>query len=151
MSKVDSTLLGIIIGAIGTYLTLRYNYKALFAKTVSESRNRWIDIFRENISIMLAETESYIRLREMCLCFGSNTALKDGHYNSFCKARNMIISRLNENEDDHIMLQSSIMQLNIDQINMLKFAKMRELILIQTRFILKPEWERVKEEANGEK
>ena len=87
----------------------------------------------------------------MCLCFGSNTALKDGHYNSFCKARNMIISRLNENEDDHIMLQSSIMQLNIDQINMLKFAKMRELILIQTRFILKPEWERVKEEANGEK
>ena len=130
MSKVDSTLLGIIIGAIGTYLTLCYNYKALFAKTVSESRNRWIDIFRENISIMLAEAESYIRLREMCLCFESNTALKDGHYNSFCKARNMIISRLNENEDDHIMLQSSIMQLNIDKLNMLKFAKMRELIFI---------------------
>lgn len=142
---LTSGLIGTIIGAIGTFMMLRFHYHELYAKTISESRNRWIDLFRENISVMLAESEMYLT--------GDNI----NHYGKYSKAKNRILIRLNEKEPEHNLLQTRIMELD----NLLgtedskekrdQFVKLKEIIMIQTRHILKTEWERVKDEACGRK
>ena len=61
-------LIGAIIAFIGVVLSVsiplfislktnRYDYNQLFAKTVSESRNKWLNEMRNLISTMLAEVK----------------------------------------------------------------------------------------------
>ena len=58
MNWVDGALIGALVGALVTIVlgltTLKFNYKNLYASTVSNSRNNWINIFRDEISQFLA-------------------------------------------------------------------------------------------------
>ena len=66
---MDSEVIAAIIALSGAILSIgislfislgtsRYNYNKLFAKTVSESRNKWLNEMRDFISTMLAEVKN---------------------------------------------------------------------------------------------
>ena len=134
ITAVVSALVGAIIGTIGTYFTLRYNYRQLFADTVSKSRNKWLDEMRENISIMLAEARK---------------KLSDGYDKTkFYIVRNQVLLRLNGSEPKHALLKKEIERYETCQ-SLSEIINIEENILIISEPLLKREWERVKKEAKG--
>ena len=55
-------LVGALVSVLVSWLvskkTIKYNYKELFAETVSQSRNKWLNEMRDFISTMLAEVQN---------------------------------------------------------------------------------------------
>lgn len=138
MEEWIAGLIGAIIGALITFivsiLTLRFNYKQLFAQTVSQSRNQWLNEMRENISIMLAEA---------CKCM--NTYKSREYY----IAQNQVLLRMNNREPLHLMLTQEIKKLESCTVN--TFRTCEANILAISEALLKREWELVKKEAKGGK
>lgn len=125
-------IISAVISLTLSYFTNRYNYRHLFAETVSQSRNKWLNEMRDFISTMLAEAQ-----------FPNpkpRTFTK-----KYWKARNEIMLRLNLNEPLHLMLKNEI--LTLDNNNNKKTI---ENIISISQLLLKEEWEKVKKEAKGE-
>lgn len=146
MEKWQITLLcGIIatvVSMITSNITTRFSYKQLFAETVSQSRNKWLNEMRGFISIMLTEVQKP--------CSNKNAQDNDSssarheRTSDYWKARNEIMLRLNLNEPLHLMLKNEILNLdnNSDE-------KTIENIIAISQTLLKEEWEKVKKEARG--
>ncbi len=126
---LSGVVLSVGISFIVSLWTRRYNYNQLFAETVSESRNKWLNEMRGFISTMLAEAQSR----------------NSGRTKKYWKARNEIMLRLNLNEPLHLMLKNEI--LTLDNNNNKKTI---ENIISISQLLLKEEWEKVKKEAKGE-
>ena len=129
---LGGVILSVGISFIVSLWTRRYNYNQLFAETVSESRNKWLNEMRDSISTMLAEAQ-----------FPNpkpRTFTK-----KYWKTRNEVILRLNLNEPLHLMLKNEI--LNLDNNGNKKTI---ENIISISQLLLKEEWEKVKKEAKGE-
>ena len=145
-------LLGALIGAALTFfaswLLLRFQYRQLFAQTVSSNRMEWINVWRENISVFLARAEILNRYN-CCAAKCKNKTLLT-YEKELLEARNMITSRLNMNEELHKLMFKAINQISLQTPDK-EFAPKREYILELAREILKPEWERVKNEARGKR
>lgn len=158
MNEIVAALIGGVIGFLGSFLVLRFNYKQLFAQTVSSNRMDWINKWRENLSIFLANAEVLHEMtrnhngeiqacalnksmKYVCEC-EKYIALKT----EMLKSREMITSRLNLNEDLHRLMFATIKQIDIQSND---FFVQREYIEELARQILKPEWERLKREAKG--
>lgn len=142
MKEFFIALVGALIGSLVPFLTLRYNYRQLYAETVSKNRMDWINVWRENISVFLACAET---LRNNCSCISDEIlSIEKEMY----QARGMVVSRLNLNEENHkamlVLMDSFVVNCSEQD-----FANQREAILALARKILKPEWERVKNEARG--
>ena len=130
---------GAIIGFVASLLALRFNYKQLFAETVSKSRNVWLNEMRENISILLAESS---------VKFDKNNPSFD--IVTYHKAKNQVLLRMNNSEPLHLMLTKEIKSLdNCTDENSVRMCQ--ENILTTAEQILKREWEHVKTEAKGGK
>ena len=133
------TLIAAVISAVVSWLvakkTIRYNYKDLFAKTVSQSRNRWLNEMRSFISSMLAEAKR------------PSEKSTDNRTNAYWKARDEIILRLNLNEPLHIMLAKEIYDLDLPSADI---DDISNKIIEISQHLLKEEWEKVKKEAKGE-
>ena len=136
-------ILSVGISLLVALLTRRYNYHHLFAETVSKNRMEWINVWRENISTFLALAET---LHE-CYKKGTSCALCELK-KEMLKARAMITTRLNMTEELHCLMFAAIKQIDCSQSNT-QFEAQREYIEELARKILKPEWERVKNEAQG--
>lgn len=152
---MDSEVIAAIISVAGVFgsivisfiigvWTHSFNYKQLYAQTVSSNRMDWINVWRENVSKFLAcaellhnhkdeKTETFLNIEK-----------------EMYEARAMITSRLNLNEDTHAMMLLMINDFRI-QTTSADFYNQREAVLALAREILKPEWERVKKEARGKK
>ena len=145
MEKWQITLLCGIIAAvvsmITTNITTRFSYK-LFAETVSQSRNKWLNEMRSFIATMLAEVQKPPSI-ENVKDNNSSSAYPE-RTNAYWKARNEIMLRLNLNEPLHLMLKNEILNLdnNSDE-------KTIENIIAISQTLLKEEWEKVKKEAGG--
>ena len=133
----------IIITAINVILTLsisltvsllsrRYNYHQLFAETVSDSRNVWLNEMREYLSEMLAQADK------------AQNSYKPLEY---YRARNQVVLRLNLKESLHLMLLQQIKIL--DNCTIASYPTTRDNIIEISQIILKEEWEKVKSEAKG--
>lgn len=134
-----STAVSLAIGLA----TNKYNYRQLYAQTVSANRMEWINVWRENVSRFLACAEV---LHKPCATKNCEERLKIEK--EMYEARGMVVSRLNLSENDHramLLLMNSLS----DSCCKRDFVKRREAILALARKILKPEWERVKKEAKG--
>lgn len=132
---LGGVILSVGISFIVSLWTRRYNYNQLFAETVSESRNKWLNEMRDSISTMLAEAQ-----------FPNpkpRTFTK-----KYWKARNEIVLRLNLTEPLHQALFNEIKQL--DCINNSNQEQTINNIITFSQEILKEEWEKVKSEAKGE-
>lgn len=133
------TLIAAVISAVVSWLvakkTIRYNYKELFAETVSQSRNKWLNEMRAFISSMLAEAKR------------PSEEPTDKRTNAYWKARNQIMLRLNLNEPLHIMLAKEIYDLDLPSADI---DDISNKIIEISQHLLKEEWEKVKKEAKGE-
>ncbi len=132
--------------------TKRYNYNQLFAETVSQSRNKWLNEMRSFISAMLAEVQNPFPASKN----GGGTSLQNPtaraiateRTNKYWKARNQIILRLNVTET----LQNSLYReiLKLDCVNNSNEEQTIQNIIALSQLLLKDEWEKVKKEAKGE-
>lgn len=138
-----AALIGAVLGSICSLLTLRFSYKQLYAQVVSNSRMEWINIWRENLSKFLACAET-IRNNAATKC---DDKLMIEIEKEMYEARGMIVSRLNLNDKDHaamlVLLNSFTPKCSRED-----FINQREALFALERKILKPEWERVKKEAD---
>ena len=137
------SIISLIITVIFNILSRKKDYDNLYAKTVSSNRMDWINTFRDSISTLLAVGDVL-----------NNNFINQSQQNYACekvkfyKSKYNIITRLNLDEDiDRTLLK--LLEILDPQSNDYKLK--RELLLSLTRQKLKPEWERVKEEAKGEK
>lgn len=147
-TDILSGFLGAVVGATVSFLTLRYNYKDLYARNISANRMNWINNFREEISIIVAALKA-----------SPSRADKDKENVSFVfqaeKARAKLLTRLNMdtskpgNEYNKVMAEI----LNSVQFDGCKDKQDHyvEVLLDLSRKILEPEWKRVKQEAGGDK
>lgn len=125
-------LIGALIGSVGTFFTLRYNYRHLFAETVSQSRNRWLNELRESLSTIL---------------FENATDGNGGKNPKFHIAKYQVLLRLNPKETKHLLLMQLINRLEHCQCD--EKEAIKQAILTTSESILKEEWMRVKREARG--
>lgn len=145
---VLSTGISLIV-ALGTK---RYNYNQLFAETVSQSRNKWLNEMRSFISAMLAEVKNPSPSSKN----GGGTlsqnsaaqAIATERTNEYWKARNQIILRLNVTETLQESLYHEILKL--DCVNNSDEEQTIQNIITLSQLLLKDEWEKVKKEAKGE-
>ena len=135
-----SAIIGALFGFIASWLTLRFNYRQLFAQTVSSNRMDWINVWRENISKLLACAEILHTSKE------ENTEYKK----EFLEARGRILTRLNLNENNHVLMYGALTHFDYSSQNGRFYSQLAEIIELAQK-ILKPEWERVKKEAKGAK
>ena len=146
-------LVGVLVSALVSWLvskkTIKYNYKELFAETVSKSRNKWLNAMRDFISTMLAEVQNPCPIaKDDEVCKNAECVLKSNNTlrtNKYWKARNEILLRLNLSEPLHLMLRNEILQLDSNN-----NEKTIEDIILISQSLLKEEWEKVKKEAKGE-
>ena len=141
MEEIFSGLIGAIVGAFGACLTLRFNYRQLFAENVSKSRMQWIDNFREELSIILGVAR---------LSKAEKSSKYDLIYKAE-KARVKLLTRLNLNTKKYGNEFNELFQ---DKLRTLKFDESyteEELfdIIEISRKILEHEWKIVKNEAKG--
>ena len=137
---VVSVLVTIAFGII----THRYNYNQLFAQTISSNRMEWINVWRENISKFLACAE-FLHKHKDKKCEKCCEYEKEMY-----QAKSMIGSRLNLTEENHVLMKASLDNFDYNDDEKTFIAK-REYILELARQILKPEWERLKDEAKGKR
>ena len=151
---MDSQIISAIIAVCGVFVTVtvtfvigllarRFNYKHLYAETVSSNRMDWINAWHENISRFIACAEI---LHKHTKPSAERLKIEKELY----EARAMITSRLNLNEDTHVAMLTLLNNFRI-QTTPADFSNQREAVLALAREILKPEWERVKKEARGKK
>lgn len=153
LAGLTGGLVGAVLSFIISFLTLRFNYRQLFAETVSKNRMEWINVWRENIAIFLSRAQA-LREKEK-RCGGVHRFIKSDQGDSVSleaelyKARSMITMRLNMEEEPHILMYGALMNFDWKMKDDLDFKKQCEVVELLAREILKPEWERVKKEAKG--
>lgn len=141
-------LAGVLVSVLITLLlglaTRKYNYHQLFAETVSQSRNTWLNEMRDFISTLIAEA----RILQI-----KNTDDEEYivHFKSYYKTREQIELRLNLQEINHTALKQNLIELD----KLIESPDNKKLNLIINNIeeiaqkILKEEWEKVKIEAKG--
>ena len=95
-------LVGVILSVTVSFIVSmgvkRYNYHQLFAETVSQSRNRWLNEMRDYISTIIEKAKSRATQTE-----------------EYQKARAEVLLRLNKNETYHVLLAKEIRKLDNPQ------------------------------------
>lgn len=134
--------LSVMVTIAFNLLESKYNYKKLFAETVSTNRMDWINVWRENVSEFLAASQ----------VLHSYTVYAGKEFDEYVfrqqKAKEMVTTRLNLTEEAHVQFLAAINAVNYRSKDE-TFSCACELVELLARSILKPEWERVKREAKG--
>lgn len=156
MEGFYGALVGAIIGGFITSIvcvfTLRFSYHELYAKTVSSSRNEWINLWRDEISyfIALADILKSNNLNK------ENNSMDKGNYlkllEEYNVSKNKIIMSLNLNEKKHQEVYLLLTKIDsINNTNDINYNVTKECLMSVSRDLLKEEWERVKLEDRGKK
>lgn len=172
MTEALCTLLGAVIGAIISFLTVK---RTIYNETVSQRRNVWLNEMREYISQMLAYKKVIVACKNNSACIkpenceihnNGNDAIDAEGQTSGCNesithrrcyiefvekyetAKNQVLIRLNLSEQKHQLLKSTIEDLDNDSKN---YNDVAPIIIEISRSILKDEWEKVKKETKGGK
>lgn len=160
MSEWVAGLIGALVGALITFiasiLTLRFNYKQLFAQTVSENRMDWINHFREEFSIILG-TANFLsdnpinESKKGCKICDQECAKK--MILEAERARMKLLTRLNLDTSKIGNEYNKVFELKLKEIDFNKeFDEQQKNELMEiSREILEFEWQKVKKEAKGEK
>ena len=146
LNGLIGAVVGAIFGFIASFLTLRFNYHQLFASTVSSNRMEWINVWRESISKFLACAE----ILHTTVKTDNNEKELVEYEKELLEARAMIITRLNTKESDHVLMYGTLTQIDYSPSSQSFYAQQTAIIELSQK-ILKPEWERVKNEAKGKR
>ncbi len=140
LGEILSGLVGAILGSGISFLTLKYNYRDLYARNISKNRMDWINNFRDELAIIIAALE----------CKKDHETI----YNA-CKARAKIQTRLNldiskEGNEYNQAMSDLLCSINFyESYDSVTKDKLVKKLVSLTRKILEPEWQRVKQEAKG--
>lgn len=148
-SGLIGAIIGTVISGVLSFLVLRFNYRQLYAEIVSKSRDEWLGQMRDHLSKLLAEIRKPTIKNADEEKANGGISLSNDYYN----AKFQLFLRLNEKEPLHIALKKEIEELEgivsskcVDKIN-----DVENRILEIARTVLKIEWDRVRQEAKGEK
>ncbi len=152
-----SAVIGVVVGALGTYFTLRFNYKSLYAQVVSQSRNNWLNEMRKYISQMLAAKKSELEYIVNQSANNNPSIIQDCR-ERYYNAKAEVLIRLNKNEDLPKKLEKEIKKIDKlvkkakpgNQTVISDFENKEKRIIDYCREYFKKEWERVKQEASGD-
>lgn len=153
MGELGSGLIGAVIGAVISgvlsVLILRFNYRQLYAETVSKSRDEWLGQMRDYLSKLLAEIRKPTIKNTETENYNGDFLLSNDYYN----AKFQLFLRLNAKEPLHIALKNEIEDLEriVGGKDVDKIDDAEKRILEIARMVLKIEWDRVRQEAKGEK
>ncbi len=139
-------LLSTAVSFVVSFWGKKYNYHHLFAETVSQSRNRWLNEMREYVSDMLAN-----KRREVYGNCNENNCVEVCNKYDSCKFQ--VLMRLNINESDHRQLRALIETLDgftATEGSRKEYELTEQAILEVSTRIFKDEWEKVKREAKGD-
>ena len=120
----------------------RYNYRKLYAETVSGNRMDWINAWRESVAEFLAASRT---LHSFAVRYGEKY---DEYVYRRELAKERIVARLNLIERDHVAFFAALEAVDYTKSDK-GFITACVCVETLTREILKPEWERVKKEAKG--
>lgn len=161
MDEFISGALGALIGAFIACLTLRYNYRDLYARSISKSRMEWISNFREEVSVIIAALNIGIsqkkhkpqrsrRRTEIKKTYNTNNG---GYILEAEKARAKLLMRLNMDTAKSGNEYNGVFAKLLKQIDFQKPENngTAEQLVELSQKILEYEWKRVKREAGGEK
>lgn len=127
-----AALIGAAVGAVvtilGTLFTTRFNYRQLFAETVSKSRSNWMNGIQDHISNMLAIVIS--------------SKYKQTESRKYYENKYKVLLYLNLKEPLHLMLHKEILQLDNCK-NDDEFKIIEQNILDLSKSIFKIEWNRL--------
>lgn len=147
--EIYSGILGALLGAVVTAFTIRFNYKDLYARSISKNRMEWINNFREEVAVIVATLKTIS---------GKKPEVSESNYSiiySAEKARAKLLTRLNL---DTSKKGNEYNQVMADVLNEIDFKKSNQdnksyekALIDLSRKILEPEWNRVKREAGGDK
>lgn len=154
-------IIGVVVGFLGSWLALKFNYKQLFADTVSKNRMDWINNFREELSIVLG---TYKALSYMKIQADKGKPKKPDPNKPIPKikpadvlkaeqARVKLLTRLNQ---DTAKASNEYNAIFADKLRSINFycgynKKLYNELIDYSRKILEVEWRRVKKEAQGER
>ena len=148
---------GVIIGFVASYILLRFNYKDLYAKTVTYSRENSNNILRENISNILAicrlvnKFGYYNEKEDRDKCINNEIYNKLFElYKSISICKMMMSIRGGKGNEYHTELTTILDCISNDIKNEIAVEEKHIIDLeIYTRCILDYEWIRIKNEAKG--
>lgn len=143
---VCGVLVSVAVSFVVSFWGKKYNYHHLFAETVSQSRNRWLNEMREYVSDMLAN-----KRREVYGNCNDNNCVEVCNKYDSCKFQ--VIMRLNKSESDHRQLRALIEALDgftATKGSLKEYELTEQAILEISTRIFKDEWEKVKIEAKGD-
>ncbi len=151
MSEILAAIIGAFVGFVSSFLVLRFDYKQLFAKVVSENRIEWMNSLRTNLSRFLANAEILGEMKKLQSCsFLSDGKCECEQYiqlkQGMFEARELVTTRLNLAKELQALLFAALKNLDNTSEN---FAVQREYIEDLARKILRAEWDSVKNEAKG--
>lgn len=152
MSEIIAGVLGGAIGFFASFLTLRFQYRQLFARTVSENRMDWINRFREELSVIVAvsrrvgDRNANGKFKQQSAGSESDVILEAE------QARIKLLTRLNQDVEKTGNEFNGVFEQKLKAIDFAKGITQGEFdeLLDIARKILEFEWRRVKEEAKGE-
>lgn len=150
---IISGLSGGFLGFFASLLTLRFNYRSLFAQTVSQNRMDWINSFREELSIVVGavkalkainkpnnEVTNQLNIEELKLKIDAE------------KAKAKLLTRLNSNSTKTGNEYNEVFS---EMLKKIQFDGSDDAVMWledledTAKQILESEWARVKKEAKG--
>jgi len=143
LSQIISTV-SIVVTAIIAVYSLR---KQSWSKTVSETRNQWLNDFRDEVSIIVAVLEEMRIYNVRTKCYPDNCAIHKAYI-----AKEKLYTRLNTNKlngNEHFFLLKPLVykiEFTPDCANSFNRKEFLEVV----NQILELEWKKVKKEAKGE-
>lgn len=134
-------IIGVVVGFLGSWLALKFNYKQLFADTVSKNRMDWINNFREELSIVLGTYKVLPYKKTYADILKAE------------RARVKLLTRLNQDTAKASNEYNAIFADKLDSIdfNLVYNKVLYNELVDYSRKILEVEWRRVKKEAQGER
>lgn len=152
--SLGGVILSTVISLLIAWRSTRYNYKQLFATTVSASRKKWIDIVTDSFAQYFAAAYAIRSIVEMTEADKSKFVKERIEYwRELVNAERMITQRFTLNDEYQKLIKYAFLEMRgiIETANDSRFSAKCEELEDLGRRLLKVEWNRVKRESGGKK
>ena len=145
--EIITALIAAVVSIAVNFALNRFKYRDLYARTVTNNRMEWINIWRKSSAELIACCEMILNNNNLLSGKNSPNNYLSELYKEFYIKKENILLRLNLDEENHKIVYAILEDLNPNNISNEKIKEIEGIV----RITLKDEWERVKKEAKGKK